>query len=451
MIFSLPNRRESPVAYKLLLLIIISSSLVTFIITAIQLYFDYKTDISLIEKRILQIENSYLDSIAISVWNFNKKQYEIQLDGILNIEDIIYVEIIDSNARSIVAKGSVTNKQIIERIFSLHTIDFGKDIYTGKLIVVASLTRVYQDLIKKGLLILFTQAIKTILISAVIIFSFYYLVTRHLWKISEYVHNQDINSDNRLVLDKPESNHPDELDKVVNAFNDMKEKFLRNCHQIEKFNQELEQKVNDRTQTLNETCQQLENQHLELKEAQKQLLKHKEELEILATVDPLTQIYNRRKFQQILEYQWRHTRRRKVGFAVLMIDIDYFKNYNDNYGHSLGDKALFSVAQTIKEALLRPLDSVSRYGGEEFIVLLPDIDFHGARHVAQNIQKAIKSLSIPHDFSFTDKHITLSIGGVIGNPNNSGISSDYLKQADKLLYKAKSEGRNKVILEVLSK
>jgi len=268
MLPSFPRRKDAPVAYKLLLLIIISSSLVTFIITAIQLFFDYKTDINLIENRIHQVEISYIDSVANSVWNFNKKQYELQLDGILNIEDIIYVEIINHDGKSVISKGQHEENQIIKKEFNLQTIDFGKEIETGKLIVIASLSRVYQDLLKKAGLILFSQTIKTILISTFIIFAFYHLVTRHLWRISEYVHTQNINSDIPLVLDKQQSTQPDELDKLVNAFNEMKEELQGKYKQVEEFNLKLEQKVQQRTETLNKTYQQLEKQNQALHKSQ---------------------------------------------------------------------------------------------------------------------------------------------------------------------------------------
>jgi len=279
MLPSFPRRKDAPVAYKLLLLIIISSSLVTFIITAIQLFFDYKTDINLIENRIHQVEISYIDSVANSVWNFNKKQYELQLDGILNIEDIIYVEIINHDGKSVISKGQHEENQIIKKEFNLQTIDFGKEIETGKLIVIASLSRVYQDLLKKAGLILFSQTIKTILISTFIIFAFYHLVTRHLWRISEYVHTQNINSDIPLVLDKQQSTQPDELDKLVNAFNEMKEELQGKYKQVEEFNLKLEQKVQQRTETLNKTYQQLEKQNQALHKSQIKYLKQSQLVE----------------------------------------------------------------------------------------------------------------------------------------------------------------------------
>jgi len=329
MFFSLPSHKDSPVAYKLLIVIIISSSLVTLIITAIQLFFDYKTDINLIENRIHQVEVSYLDSVANSVWNFNKKQYDIQLDGILNIEDIIYVEIIDPEGKSIISKGQLKKTQIIKKEFHLHTIDFGKKVDTGNLIVIASLTRVYHDLIKKAGLILISQGIKTILISAVIIFAFYHLVTRHLWRISEYVHKQNINSDSLLTLDKEQSKQPDELDKLVNAFNEMKEKLLGNYKQIEEFNLKLEQKVEKRTNTLNKTYSLLEEQNQTLKQSEKALEESN---------------YNLQEYLDVID---------KINIGLFVVDDDYHIRYMNNtmvnwFGNQSGKICYSSVAKLNK-------------------------------------------------------------------------------------------------------
>ena len=158
------NKKHSPLAYKILLTILISSSIVTAFIIAIQLRFEYKSDIKMIEKRLNLIENSYSQSLALSVWNFNETQYEIQLDGILNIEDIVYVQIVTPNGDEIVSKGKYQDKKVITQEVVLKTVDFGQTVESGKLIVIASLDRVYDDLYSRALIILTTQGIKTLII-----------------------------------------------------------------------------------------------------------------------------------------------------------------------------------------------------------------------------------------------------------------------------------------------
>jgi len=244
------NKERSPLAYKILLVILISSSIVTTIIIAIQLRFEYKSDIKTIEKRLNLIENSYSQSLALSVWNFNKTQYETQLDGILNIEDIIYVKIITPNGDEIISKGKYQDKNVITQEVVLKTVDFGQTVESGKLIVTASLDRVYDDLFSRALIILTTQGIKTLIISFVILMAFHILITRHLKYISNYARNIDLDSDDKLSLDRKTGAKSDELDFIVFALNDMKEKLKKSYQTIKNINENLENKIESRTKEL---------------------------------------------------------------------------------------------------------------------------------------------------------------------------------------------------------
>jgi len=247
---SLFGKKHSPLAYKILLTILISSTIITIIIIAIQLSFEYRTDMDTIEKRLNQIEKSYSQSLALSVWNFNKAQYEILLDGILNIENIVYVHITTPSGKHIIAKGKNKKDKIITKSILLQTTDFGKKVESGKLTIVVSLERVYENLFKRIIIILTTQAIKTLIISIIILFSFYYFITRHLLNLSNYTRNIDLDSDNKFILDREETEQNDELDFIVFALNDMKVKIKNNYQTIKDINENLENKIKDRTEEL---------------------------------------------------------------------------------------------------------------------------------------------------------------------------------------------------------
>lgn len=176
--------------------------------------------------------------------------------------------------------------------------------------------------------------------------------------------------------------------------------------------------------------------HLELK-------KHREALRKSAEIDVLTNIPNRRRFDYVYTSESKHSERTGNKLSVLMIDIDYFKHYNDTYGHAAGDHCIKQVAQTIKNTLHRPRDFVARYGGEEFVVLLPETDDEGASNVANEILKNIFNNKIEHESSKVSNYVTVSIGGT------SAIILDkakILKEADEMLYKAKANGRNQVCI-----
>ncbi|WP_418186453.1 diguanylate cyclase domain-containing protein [Aliarcobacter lanthieri] len=165
-------------------------------------------------------------------------------------------------------------------------------------------------------------------------------------------------------------------------------------------------------------------------------------LEQLSMYDGLTNIRNRRFFDEAFEITFLEAKREKNNLAVLMIDIDFFKRYNDNYGHGKGDDALRQVAKALQSTLKRPSDLVARYGGEEFVILLKDINKSGLETVAKNLLKAVRDLKITHEFSKIEKIITVSIGIAYFSSNSDITRSELLVKADETLYKVKNSGRN---------
>jgi len=168
-----------------------------------------------------------------------------------------------------------------------------------------------------------------------------------------------------------------------------------------------------------------------------------DKLEELSMIDSLTNIPNRRFFNENFEKKYREILRDKKSLALIMIDVDFFKLYNDNYGHWQGDECLRKVAQTLRKNLKRPTDTVSRYGGEEFVVLLKDIDRDGAKKVVQSLIDAVANLKIEHKYSTVAEFVTISAGLSIKESDEDISKEDFLKIADDELYRAKESGRNK--------
>ncbi|MBD2446541.1 diguanylate cyclase [Nostoc sp. FACHB-152] len=174
-----------------------------------------------------------------------------------------------------------------------------------------------------------------------------------------------------------------------------------------------------------------------------------QQLENIAMVDQLTQIPNRRCFDSRLERIWQYLLREQGCVSLLLCDIDYFKQYNDAYGHTAGDDCLRLVAKAFKQTVKRATDLAARYGGEEFVVILPNTDSYGAFQVAQAIHQAIEQLNIPHVASAVKQHITLSIGIATVIPQIEMLSLDLIESADQALYQAKSQGRNRSCINQL--
>lgn len=165
----------------------------------------------------------------------------------------------------------------------------------------------------------------------------------------------------------------------------------------------------------------------------------------LASLDGLTQIANRRRFDEHLTQQWKQMAREQSPIAVILSDIDYFKQYNDLYGHPTGDACLKQVAQALQKSALRPIDLVARYGGEEFGVILPQTDLAGAVEVAKRMQAAIAQLHIPHARSQVSSYITLSLGVACIVPSPDTSWANHLETVDQQLYRAKQQGRNQIV------
>ncbi len=176
-----------------------------------------------------------------------------------------------------------------------------------------------------------------------------------------------------------------------------------------------------------------------------QLIEQHKQLEILTNQDGLTGIYNRRKFDFSLEREWRRSLRNGTPLSVAMIDVDFFKLYNDNYGHGAGDFVLRTIAGILNKNINRAADVCARYGGEEFALILPELNAEGLQKVCEKCRQSIVSLQIPHDFSHAGKHVTVTVGGISGIPNEVFSYNELLTQADNNLYQAKELGRNQTI------
>jgi diguanylate cyclase (GGDEF)-like protein len=192
---------------------------------------------------------------------------------------------------------------------------------------------------------------------------------------------------------------------------------------------------------------QLQNEIEERKRVEKALEKANRELEQLASLDGLTHIANRRQFDATLAREWKRLSRDAKPLSLIICDIDFFKKYNDTYGHVSGDDCLIKVAEAITSAVHRPADMVARYGGEEFAVIIPETDLGGAVMVAEKIRKAVTELAIPHANSEVAPVISLSLGVTAMAPEPEKPRQTIILCADELLYQAKATGRNRVAHE----
>ena len=228
-----------------------------------------------------------------------------------------------------------------------------------------------------------------------------------------------------------------ELSMLAVLFNQMSQEIQQSRQQLEDYSRRLEQNVSDRTQALQQEIEHRAAAEVALQAAN-------QELQRLAYLDGLTQIANRRRFDERLRQEWQRMKRDQSPLSLILCDIDYFKQYNDAYGHQVGDDCLCMVASAIAAAVRRPSDLAARYGGEEFAVLLPNTDLAGAREVAIAIQSHIRDLQRPHRRSEVSHFLTVSFGIASLIPSEETAPEQLLMQVDQALYRAKSEGRDRI-------
>jgi diguanylate cyclase (GGDEF)-like protein len=228
-----------------------------------------------------------------------------------------------------------------------------------------------------------------------------------------------------------------ELSTLADSFTQMSLEIQQSRQQLEDYSRSLEEKVSDRTQALRQEIQRRAAAETALQSAN-------QELQRLAYVDGLTQIANRRQFDTRLEQEWRRMKREQRSLSLILCDVDYFKSYNDTYGHQVGDDCLRRIAKVMDEAARRPSDLAARYGGEEFAILLSNTSLEGAIEVATVIRTQLQGLQIPHQNSHVSLYVTASFGVAHLIPAEPIAPEELLAQADRALYRAKVDGRDRI-------
>ena len=180
------------------------------------------------------------------------------------------------------------------------------------------------------------------------------------------------------------------------------------------------------------------------------LKQHADRLRELAHTDTLTGVANRRSFDERLKTEWRRSQRSRLPIALIMIDVDHFKQYNDTYGHQAGDRCLQQICAAMKNSLRRPADLLSRYGGEEFACLLPETPLGQAMRKAEELGESVQRLGIPHASSSAAPVVTISRGVAALIPTGELQARELIRIADEMLYEAKRAGRNRTMCGPLS-
>ncbi|MFT5874859.1 MAG: diguanylate cyclase (GGDEF)-like protein [Clostridium sp.] len=356
----------------------------------------------------LGLDNAYKDYLETIAQQNNDLEY-IKLTDIKNNDIYVYTKGADFKISNENNNFHYSQKDIIDSLTE------------DKLatIILKFSNKEYEDMIKKNRNITINISIVTLILLAVFV-----LLIKRVFKHLEKLTNDILLYDpkkNNFTMSKSTSN--DEIGLIHNAIISMVKKIHLHTSILDELNASLEDKVRKRTEELEQS---------------------NKELELQASIDPLTQLYNRRYFSKTSEHIIDIAKRNKTDISVIMLDIDKFKRVNDTYGHKVGDDVLISIATTLQH-LIRKSDILCRFGGEEFLILLPETNLDGAAIIAEKMRLGIESNVIQIN-NVIEQKCTVSIGVAQVNSRLETQVETSIHRADQALYEAKEHGRNRVYL-----
>ena len=423
---------------------------ITVIITLVQMANEYFLEEQFIKDSLIINQQIFQENLVTSVWNFDNEQLVATIHGMLKQPMIVGIEILDENKKFLIKNGQILNensvpvllengKEITFNYLFKHSFNLVHENKTIGNVTLYSSSEVVFNKVKYNFLVIIINAIvKTIVLWLLFIWAFNKFLTQQLDIFCQAMENVDIDNHKNCFLSL-ETFNTYELSRIEYFFNDLLRRIIDSRVKLNVLNKTLEQKVTERTQQLLEKQNDLEQLNLKL-EQQLTII------EQLSITDELTKLYNRRHFNTVFPKEIQRAARKKNTISFLVFDIDYFKQYNDNYGHQKGDEVLRTIGQVLKKYCQRASDIALRLGGEEFGIIFSDLNHEEALMFAEEIRFAIEDAQIEHHFSGAARYITASFGLVtlLANPK---VTMDYFyKQADEALYQAKNSGRNRVVV-----
>jgi len=456
---------KNSLAVHLLRIIFGSYFLVTLIVTCLQLGAEYEHTQSGVDNELRAMDLTFGASLASSTWRFQGDVQKATLRGISNLPVVTGVKIEDPQGRLVMAQGNIVdhdgrqihidadgqrspvrtgflNAATSHRFPILYRDEHGVTHDIGAWTVYSSRHVVIQKVAYGFTLILINSVIKTLVLWFIFLYVFNRWLGRPITRLSGFVRRQDLNRpdlpDSPQSIDLPGKKRH-ELHFLADAINAMLANLRSHTIQNRTLYAQLEQEK-ESLRALNKSLE------LRIAERTRDLAQANEQLRSLSLTDGLTGIANRRSFDDTLDQEWRRSVRHGKPLTVAFIDVDWFKPYNDHYGHVAGDAVLRQVAQTMRDTVCRAGETVARYGGEEFAVIAADTDGEQGVQIVQRMCDAIHALALPHAGS-TLGRITISGGVASCIPAHPGARLESLLQAaDAALYQAKTLGRNRVLL-----
>jgi len=449
-------------AVHLLRVIFGSYFVVTLIVTCIQLSADYQHTKAGIDNELTAMDLTFGASLASSTWRFQGDVQKATLTGISNLPVVTGVKIEDPQGHIVLAMGNIydsdgkqthvdangirspvttdfLNAAVGHRFPILYRDEHNLTHDIGSWTVYSSRHVVVKKVAYGFMLILVNSIIKTLVLWFIFLYVFQRWLGAPISKLSSFVRELDLNQlDAQQRIEMP-GKKQHELHFLADAINAMLTSLKKHTTQNQALYEQLEQEK-ESLRALNKSLE------LRIAERTRDLAQANEQLKLLSLTDALTGIPNRRCFDQTLENEWRRCARNARPLTVALLDVDWFKHYNDHYGHIAGDEVLRQVASMLQQAVGRAGDTVARYGGEEFALIASDTGTEAGLKVVHRMCDSVFSLQIPHALS-TFGRISVSVGVASCIPSQyDGDINTLLQAADAALYRAKMAGRNQVVV-----
>jgi diguanylate cyclase (GGDEF)-like protein len=402
-------------ARRMLAWILGISAVAALIATSIQLFFDYRRDLSELEQGMHYIEQNQLPGLSDAAWNFNIPSMQLQLEGIGRSPWVAGVSLRYGPRQA----AELTTGQIATDSHHLYTYELHRnDAVVGKIYIYPNLDVLYRRTIDRFVVVLSTQIGKSLITTISIFLLMTWLITRPLTQMAAFAQAFQPGQNFRpFRLRRRETSSPDELTVLVDALNDAYQR-IQKAHEFEVQHAEiLSREVAERTRELSAAHQ---------------------ELARLSVTDKLTGILNRLGLDETLQSAITTAKKEQRALSLIITDIDHFKQVNDQHGHLTGDQLLQEFARILQQTI--PATAVlGRWGGEEFLIICPDSNPEQTRLLAEQLRTAVEN----HIFPVVG-HKTSSFG--VASLSESDSSNDLLRHADNALYEAKRGGRNRVAL-----
>lgn len=432
---ALLQRQTSSLGRRLVLATLGFCLLFTLATVGVRTWSAWHGSLAAMNAELVLIDQIFQSNLARAIWEMDSDALQTQIDSVARAAPVgrVELQIIRAGRPPEVISREREQQLTPRRAPALqHRLTYepyaGASETVGELKLEGNERLLWERLIGEVTEIVITQIIQSLLLAGLIMWMFNSTVTLHVRRIARHLTRlTPENLNQTLRLERSVKRH-DELSLLEMGVNGLQAKlsaYLKRQRQDElalaAHRDRLAELVEERT------C--------ELRAANVLL-------EELSRCDPLTGLANRRHFDEIKEVEFRRALRLGQPLAVLMCDVDYFKRYNDHYGHAQGDQCLQVVAETLKCVFARAGEVVARLGGEEFVVLLPGINAESAHRAALRLQQRLAERAVPHDASAVSPNVTLSIGLAGFDPDSMDQFDQLLRRADEALYRAKTQGRN---------